>query len=263
MMNFLQSKKKYKTGIVLSGGASRGFAHLGVLQALNEADIYPDVISGVSAGAIVGAFYADGKKPIDIVKLFQGKRFKEMASFNLRRNGLLNISGLRKFMKENLESKNLEDLKIPMVVSATNMRTGKSAYFDKGDIIDIVMASSSIPVLFQIARVNGEVYMDGGIVDNLPVEPIKDKCRKIIAVHVNPIGEETDINGLVKIAFRSFHLSVAAGVSLKKDDIDLFIEPLELKDYGLLDLSKAKEMFDIGYDYTKKIINENKHVIPA
>ncbi len=262
-MNFLQRRKKYKIGIVLSGGAARGFAHLGVLQALNEANIYPEVISGVSAGAIVGAFYADGKKPIDVVKLFQGKRFKEMVSFNLRRNGLLNISGLRKFMKENLNTQNLEDLKIPMLVGATNMRTGKSDYFHKGDIIDIVMASSSIPVLFQTATVDGEVYMDGGIVDNLPVEPIRDKCRIIIAVHVNPIGEETDFKGIVKVAFRSFHLSVAAGIPLKKDNVDIFIEPLKLKDYGLLDLSKAQEMFDIGYDYTKKIIKENKHVIPA
>jgi NTE family protein len=125
------------------------------------------------------------------------------------------------------------------------------------------MASSSIPVLFESMKIKNDIYMDGGIVDNLPVEPIQNKCKKIIAVHVNPVGEEKNLKGIIKMAFRSFHLSVAAGVKFKKDDIDIFIEPLELKDFGLLDLNRGRSMFNIGYEEAKKILTQKKEGIRA
>ncbi len=261
--NIFKTFSKYKYGLVLSGGAARGFAHLGVLKALEENDIKPDIVSGVSAGSIVGALYCDGNSPEKILEMFQDKKLISLAEFRFRKNGVLRATGLKKLLERNLRAKTFDDLETPLIIGATNMRTGKGEYFEKGNLIDTILASSSIPVLFESAKINNDIYMDGGIVDNLPVEPIQDKCKKIIAVHVNPIGEEKNLKGIVKIAFRSFHLSVAAGIEFKKDNIDIFIEPLGLKDYGLLDLVKAKDMFDIGYAEAKKILTQKKEGIRA
>lgn len=258
-----KSFAKYKFGLVLSGGASRGFAHLGIIKALEEHNIKPDIISGVSSGSIVGALYCDGHSPEEILEMFHGKKFLDMAEFRFRKNGVLKATGLQKLLKNNLRSTTFDELKLPLYINATNMHTGKAEYINEGNIVDAIMASSSIPVLFESAKINNNIYMDGGIVDNLPVEPLIGKCKNIIAAHVNPIGEVKNIKGMVKIAFRSFHLSVAAGINSKKDNIDIFIEPMKLKDYGLLDLNKGKELFEIGYEEAKKILTQKKEGIRA
>ena len=186
------------------------------------------------------------------------KKLISLTEFRFRKNGLLKATGLKKLLEKNLHAKTFNDLKKPLVIGVTNIRTGKAEYINEGNLVDTILASSSIPVLFESAKINNETYMDGGIVDNLPVEPIQDKCKKIIAVHVNPIGEEKNIKGIVKIAFRSFQLSIASGIEFKKDNIDIYIEPSELKDYGLMDLNKAREMFDIGYNEAKKFLLKRK-----
>lgn len=251
-------RKEYKTGVVLSGGAARGFAHLGVLQALHEHDIYPDVVSSVSAGAIVGAFYADGYQPVEIMRLFQAKSFYKYADFVFRKTGLMRAAGLRSVMEKYLRAKTFEQLGKPFYVAATNMRTGKCEYMNSGNLIDAVMASSSIPVLFLPTKINGQVYSDGGILNNFPIEPIKGLCAKTIGVHVNPIGEEKKLNSLLKIALRSFHLSVASGLNEKKKMVDIFIEPENLREFGLLDVAKGSEMFDMGYHATMKLLGKGK-----
>ena len=105
--------KKYKTGVVLSGGGARGFAHLGVLKALNDAGIYPDVISGTSAGALVGVLYADGYSPEEILKMMNATSRLHYIRPTVPREGLLQISGIVTILKENLRAKTFEDLKIP------------------------------------------------------------------------------------------------------------------------------------------------------
>jgi len=139
-------------------------------------------------------------------------------------------------------------LKIPLVVAATNFQKGAITYFDKGLLVDLLLASSSIPLLFETTKIDGIPYIDGGIMDNLPIEPLKKKCKKIIAVHTNPLGEQTKIKNPVQVVERAFHLSIASEIYRKKQDVDVFIEPEKLKNYGLLDLRKAKLIFEIGYE---------------
>nr|MDA3780530.1 patatin-like phospholipase family protein [Bacteroidales bacterium] len=241
-------KKKYKTGIVLSGGAARGFAHLGVLKALNENNIYPDIISGVSAGALVGAFYADGYSPDDIFEIFSKSSMFDFVKIAMPKNGLLSSKDLDTVLKKNLRAQKFEDLKISLTIAATNLNKGELIYFNSGEIIPPLIASSSIPILFKPVEIEKELYADGGIIDNLPINPLKGKCKKIIAVHVNPIGYNSDIKGIINLAVRSFHLAVGSVVSNVKGKVDIFIEPEELKNYNLMSVKKAKEIFDIGYN---------------
>jgi NTE family protein len=248
--------KKYKTGLVLSGGGARGFAHLGLIQALNDSGIFPDVISGTSAGALVGVLYADGYKPKEILKLMNpGSRLDFMRPA-LPREGLLQISGIIKILKNSLRAKTFEELKIPLYVAATDLNNGKAEYFSKGDLIDPVIASASIPVLFQPVLIKNIHYVDGGVLDNLPVFPIENKCRFLIGSFVNPVGYMEKISGLISIAERTFHLSMSKEINEKAQIFDLFVAPPELMNYNILDPEKALELFDLGYKATMEKLDE-------
>jgi NTE family protein len=248
--------KKYKIGLVLSGGGTRGFAHLGVIHALNEAGIFPDVISGTSAGAIVGVLYADGHTSKEILKMLNtGSRLDYMRPA-LPREGLLQINGIIKILKTSLRAKTFKELKIPLFVSATDLNNGKAVYFSEGDLLDPVIASASIPVLFQPIKINDISYVDGGVLDNLPIRPIENKCKILIGSFVNPVGYMEKISGLINIAERTFMLSMSKEIIEKSKKFYLFVAPLELRKFKILDPEKAHELFAIGYNATREKLKE-------
>jgi len=250
------SDKQYNTGLVLSGGGARGFAHLGVIQALNEAGIFPDVISGTSAGALVGVLYADGHSPQEILKMMNvGSRLDFMRPA-MPREGLLQISGILKILKTCLHAKTFEELKIPLFVTATDLNNGKAVYFSKGDLFCPVIASASIPVLFQPVKIDDISYVDGGVLDNMPIRPIENKCTILIGSFVNPVGYLEKISGLINIAERTFMLSISKEISEKAKKFDLFIAPAELRNYKILDPEKSNELFELGYNATKEKLKE-------
>ena len=250
------SAKQYDIGLVLSGGGARGFAHLGVIQALNDTGIFPDVISGTSAGAIIGVLYADGHTPEEILNLMNvGSRLDFMRPA-LPREGLLQINGIIKILKTSLHSKQFKELKIPLFVAATDLNNGKAVYFSEGDLFDPVVASASIPVLFQPVKIDDISYVDGGVLDNLPLKPIENRCRILIGSFVNPIGYMEKISGLINIAERTFMLSMSKEISEKAKKFDLFIAPQELRNFKILDPEKAHELFDIGYIATNEKLKE-------
>ncbi len=247
---------KYNIGLVLSGGGARGFAHLGVIHALNEAGIFPDIISGTSAGALIGVLYADGYTSKEILKLMSiGSRLDFMRPV-LPREGLLQINSIIKILKTNLRATTFQELKIPLFVTATDLNNGKAVYFSSGDLIDPVIASASIPVLFQPVKINGVSYVDGGVLDNLPVRPIEDKCNILIGSFVNPVGYIEKISGLINIAERTFMLSMSKEISEKAKKFDIFIAPLELRNYKILDPEKAQLLFEVGYKATRQKLKE-------
>ena len=253
---FTKISKKHHLGIVLSGGGARGIAHLGVLKAMEEEGIEPDFICGVSSGAIVGAFYADGWQPEDIFNLFRDQGFFKFVNLGFPKTGLLRLSGFVKLFKDHLAAKQFEDLQKDFVVMATNFNKGEPRFFQEGDLVKPILASSSIPVLFSPVEIDGELYVDGGLYDNLPYEPVNEYCERLIGVHANPIGRSKDFNNLVDIAERTFQLSVAGHSRSKKEQFDLFIEPPGLDKYNILRISKAEEIYNIGYEAAQQLLNQ-------
>lgn len=240
--------RKYRTGLVLSGGAARGIAHLGVLEALTENNIPIDIISGVSAGSIVGALFLDGYHPHEILEIFANQKIYKMIRISVPRSGFFKIDGLKKILKKYLKAKNIEDLEKPLVIALTNYQEAKVEYFSEGPLIELILASSSIPVLFEAKLINKVPYIDGGVMDNLPVDPLLNRCKKIIGVHVNPLGESKSLKNPWQIAERSFHMAVASEIRRKQEQLDVFIEPQELTNYGMLELRKAKKIYNVGYE---------------
>jgi NTE family protein len=246
--------KTYKTGIVLSGGGARGFAHIGVLKALNENDIYPDIISCVSAGSIVGSLYADGKKPDEIFKLFEELELYRLLRFYSPAFGMLKADGLKKILDKNLSVNTIEELKIPLIISATNFNKAQSEYFTKGSIIDAVLASSSIPMFLKPYMIDGQMYVDGGLMNNLPVEPLLEHCEYIIGVNVNPVRETNHFHSFRNFADRVLHLAIRANVMNNIPKCDMYIEPPGLMEYHLLKISSAKQIVEAGYVHTMRLI---------
>jgi NTE family protein len=240
------SEKKHKIGLVLSGGGARGFAHLGVIEALNEAGVFPGIISGTSAGALVGVLYADGHTPKEILHLMNAGSRLDFMRPAMPREGLLQIGGVMKILRNSLRAKTFEDLKIPLYVTATDINNGKAVYFSSGDLFDPVMASASIPVLFQPVIINKICYVDGGVLDNLPIHPVEDKCSFIIGSFVNPIGYMEKVSGLISIAERTFMLSMSKEIIEKAKRFDLFVAPQELMNYKILDPEKAEKLFEVA-----------------
>ena len=251
------SKEKYHIAFVLSGGGIRGFAHAGAIKALHEKGITPNIISGTSAGAVVGALYADGYSPDEMLLLFKDRSLFKYFDICVPSMGLLKMSGLYRILSNSLKAKSFEELKLPLYVCATNLNKGKCEYFHKGDLIKPIMASSSIPVLFPPVEISGDLFNDGGVIDNLPLHPIYRRSRYVIGVYVNPIGSQKVISGLRSVAERSFQLSINKNIPSKKEKFDLFIEPDKLSKYGVLEISKINDIFNIGYDYTKELLEKS------
>lgn len=249
-------KEEFRIGLVLSGGGARGFAHLGLIQALNDAGIFPDIISGTSAGALAGVLYADGHSPKEILHMMNAGSRLDFMRPALPREGLLQIGGIIKILKANLRAKTFEDLKIPLYVAATDLNNGKAEYFSKGELIEPVIASASIPILFQPVLINNIHYVDGGVLDNLPVHPISDKCRYLIGSFVNPVGYMEKISGLISIAERTFMLSVSKEIIEKAKVFDLFVSPPELRNFKILDPDRAEDLFSVGYKATQEKLTD-------
>lgn len=246
--------QKYKTGIVLSGGGARGFAHIGVLKALNEHGIYPDIISAVSAGSIVGSMYANGYTPDEIFERFSDWDIYKILRFYRPGLGVLKAIGIRKTLTKHLSAENLEDLEIPLIISATNFAKAATEYFTEGSIIDAVMASSAVPLVLKPYIINGKMYVDGGLMNNLPIEPLEHNCEYIIGVNVNPVEETSQFNSFRNYADRVLHLAIRANVNANIGKFDLIIEPDKLANFGLFKLSSAKEIFETGYRYTSELL---------
>ncbi len=255
LKKFLKGRKeKFKIGLALSGGGSRGFAHLGAIQALEEQGIRPDIIAGVSAGSIAGSFYAAGFGPKKQFDFFKKKGFLGLSKFKIPKTGLLSLEGLEGSIREKIPQDRLEELPIPFIVGIANFSKGRMEYHKEGDIATMVRASCSIPVLFEPVKIGKESFVDGGLYENLPIPPLRDYCETLIAVNVNPIKEMYEFKNLKEVAIRTFHLTVDAKAREVKSLADILIEPIELATYDILDSSKAKEMYDIGYQATKKIL---------
>lgn len=241
-----------KTGLVLSGGGARGICHIGVIKALEEFGVKPDYISGTSAGSIVGSLYAYGYKPDEILEMIASASFSKSLKLAWTWTGLLKLDGLRDLFLKFIPENSFESLKIPVVVAATEIRKGRIEYFSKGELIPAILASCCVPAVFNPMEVNGGLYVDGGILDNLPVKAIHDKCDFIIASHCNFIRSEVDLKNFRTVIERSLLMAISGNTTVSKTLCNILIEPPDVGVYSGFDVSKAKEIFNIGYKYAKE-----------
>jgi NTE family protein len=240
------------TGLVLSGGGARGICHLGVIKALEEFNVRIDFISGTSAGAITGCFYSYGYKPEEILDMITGASFSKTLKLAWTWMGLLSLDGLRQLLIKYIPENSFDVLKIPVTIAATEIKKGKVEYFTQGELIPAILSSCCVPAVFNPVQFNGGLYVDGGILDNLPVKAIHDKCDFIIGSHCNFIRSEVDLKNFRTVIERSLLMAINGNTTISKTLCDVLIEPPDVGKYSGFDLSKAREIFEIGYQYTKE-----------
>ena len=236
-------------GLVLSGGGARGMMHLGVIKALEELGVKFSCISGTSVGSIVGALYSYGHSPEDILKQISTGYFKAVRpAWAL--SGLMSLEGLKAELLRYMPENSFAALKIPLTTAATDLVKGQPKYFNEGELIPAVLASACVPAVFNPVTVNGVMYVDGGILDNLPVRPIQDKCDFIIGSHCNPIDDHFDRMNIKAIIERSLLIAVNGNTTVSKGMCNVLIEPPGIGKFGGFEIGRAKEIFNIGYDFT-------------
>jgi NTE family protein len=241
-----------KTGLVLSGGGARGISHLGVIKALEEFNVKIDCLSGTSAGSITGALYSYGYKPDEIVKMISATSFARTLKLAWTWTGLLKLDGLRNIILKYIPENSFDALKIPMTFAATEIRKGRIEYFSRGELVPAILASCCVPAVFEPVAIDGGMYVDGGILDNLPVKGIQGQCDFIIGSHCNFIRSEVDLKNFRTVIERSLLMAISGNTSVSKTLCHLLIEPPDLGKYSGFDLSKAQEIFEIGYRYTRE-----------
>ncbi|MDB5277519.1 MAG: patatin [Ferruginibacter sp.] len=239
-----------KIGYVLSGGGARGFAHLGVIKYLEELGIKPHAIAGTSAGAIAGALYAAGKSPEEILQLLKKSNYFGWSNLLWRKNGFFSMHALYELLKTTIADNDFEAVKIKLFVAATDLVKGDPVILSSGKLFEAVIASASIPVVFEPVVMGDQLLVDGGVLNNFPAEPLQKICDVIIGSSVNKLTDNISTKSVLSaknIIDRCFHMAIASAVHSKKKNCDVFIES-PLHDFDMYDVRPADKIFEIGYN---------------
>ncbi len=255
-----------KIGIALSGGAARGFAHLGVLKALVENDIPIDCLAGTSAGSISGACFASGLEINKIIEIGRNMTWFRTTGFSYSAKGLLSNNALGEFLSKNLPHNNFEDLPIPFAAVACDLETGDEVVLkDKGDLVAAIRASCAIPGIFVPVEIGGKKLFDGGVVANVPTKAVQNLGAEIvIAVDVLASGATYwgNPSTLVGIFFQSTMMLLRAASKAHHYRADVVIIP-QIAHIRPDEIGKIDELVKAGEEAALEKIDEIKKLIAA
>lgn len=245
-------------GYAFSGGGARGFSHIGVLKAFEEFGIHPDVMSGVSAGSIAAVLYGAGLSPDDMLNCFTSvSKFGNLVSWKVPGNSVLKIDKFGRLLESWLPVRYLEDLKIPTIVCATDFRYSKSIGWGKGEIVPRVLASCSIPIAFEPVEINGGIYVDGGVLRNLPAWAIRKYCKTLYGINCSPLNtvwKDPSKHNLLEIALRSYHMMSKSNMITDAKMCDVLINLRGAHAIGTFDVSKLSKGVDLGYETACRVL---------
>ncbi|HSQ45406.1 MAG TPA: patatin-like phospholipase family protein [Lutibacter sp.] len=248
-------------GLALSGGGMKGIAHIGAIKALEESNISPTHISGSSMGAMVGAFYAAGYAPEEIVAFFKEVPLFYPTRYAFGKPGIIDPVNFYQDFKKYFPEDNFKALNKKLFISAVDMLSGSLKVFEEGELIRPFLASSAFPGLCSPVAINGILYADGGILDNFPIAPLK-KCDQLIGVYVSPINDikAESLKYGVDVLERAIRINFSNASAQKFSQCDLLIYP-PLSKFGMFDKNHIDEIFNIGYETTKnKLKNVDKYL---
>lgn len=254
--------KRKKLGFALGSGGSRGVAHIGFLQAMEEAGIKPDYISGCSMGSIVGAAYASGMTPEAMRKAACSLRLFDLVDVTPKPGGLMDTRKMRKLLERYIGDVTFEELKIPFTCIAVDMLSQKLVQFQTGKVVDAIVASSSIPTIFKPTEMDGMRLIDGGVLTRVPVDEVKKMgADKVVAVDVlaNMVCREKCPNAIVVLTEVVDIMDNYRTERYKKEHrkkYNLWLEPElgRMSQYSFKKLDFAYEQgYKLGCEYAQQI----------
>jgi len=247
-----------KVGLALGGGGAKGFAHIGILKALEEYKIPIHKIAGTSMGSIVGALYCAGYSANEILKMLQEEKIWNWFKIDILKGGLVNLNGVKEILRKHIGHDEFSKLKKPFYVAVSNLNSGKVKVISEGNmLLEWIAASCSIPVAFSPVTINNDTYVDGGLFMNLPSDPLMFDCDTVIGSNVIADSKVETIANAKDVAERVFNLSIIQNQRISKLHCDLYIESKKLVNYSMWDFNKFDEIIEIGYKAAKKKIERD------
>ena len=290
---FAQLQKKPKIGLVLSGGGAKGFAHIGVLKVIEEAGIKIDYIGGTSMGSVIGGLYATGYNAAQIDSIFQATDFNELINdfiprssknFYERRNdesyalvlpfhkfkieipealskGMYNFNLLSRITRNVRHIKDFNQLPTPFLCIGTNIETGEEVLLNKGNLAQAMIASSAFPSLFSPVEIDGKILVDGGVVNNYPIEEIRKLGADIIiGVDVQDgLSDRTQLKDATKILVQITNLQSIERMKKNVTNTDVYIKP-DITQYSVISFDKGKEIITKGEEAAFAVFEQMRNL---
>lgn len=253
-----------RLALALGGGSARGFAHIGVIKALEQAGIRADLVVGTSAGALVGAFLAAGWSAAAMEEFALQVREADVADFaSAGRRGMLAGDALARIVGERLRGAHIEQLKLRYAALATDLRSGDAVVIQQGPVADAVRASCSIPGVFVPKEVSGRELVDGGLVSPLPVRTARQLGGEVVlAVDVAARPRRSDFSGLYEVILQSFEIMGRALADQEALQADLVLRP-DTARYASSDFGVRREMIQAGHDAAQALMPELRRRLEA
>lgn len=248
--------KDKKIGLALGGGAVLGTAHIGVLKALVEFNIKISFISGTSIGSLIAAFTAFGFNWRSIKEIALSLDWMDISTISLSQYGLLSNKNIGELISDKIKNPNFESSSIPLAVITTDISNGEKVILTKGKVDKAVMASTSIPGLFAPVEINNDLLVDGGIVENVPISPLKKfGADYIIAVDLNAGRNQKRPENIIEVLLNTFDFTIMTATKLQTEEADMLIKP-DLSKYNMVETNQIDNLIDEGYNEAKKMFEK-------
>ncbi|MES3015854.1 MAG: patatin-like phospholipase family protein [Pseudomonadota bacterium] len=235
-----------RIGLALGGGAARGFAHIGVIQVLEEQGIRPDLVAGTSAGSLVAALYASGQSGAQLATLADSMDETAFTDWSFPGRGLIRGEGLAKYVRDHTAGLRIEQMKLPLGIVATDLDSGDAVLFQRGDPGVAVRASSAVPAVFQPVRIGAREYVDGGLVAPVPARFARQMgAELVIAVDISAVPDGNPTGDAMRMLLQTFAIMGRSINTLELRDVDVLLRP-KLAQVSGADFSVRKRAIQAG-----------------
>jgi len=224
----MPAPKPKRLGLALGGGGARGFAHVGVLQVLEEAGIKTDLVVGTSAGSLVGALHASGKTGAQLQRIAETMEESTITDWALPflNRGVLRGEALARYVSNQTQGRKIEDLPIRLGIVATDLNLGEGVLFQRGDTATAVRASSAVPSVFLPVRINNRDYVDGGLVAPVPVRYAREMGAEVVlAIDISTTPEGSQAESMLQILLQTFNIMGKSIKALELKEADVVVRP--------------------------------------
>lgn len=245
-----------KIGLALGSGGAKGFAHVGIIKVLREANIPIDMIAGSSMGALIGTFYAAGCNVERLYRMATVFKRKYYLDFTVPKMGFISGKRVKDMIKMFTYNKKIEELDIPTAVVATDILKGEKVVFTSGSIADAVRASISVPGVFVPEKIDGRLLVDGGVIDRIPVSVVKDLGADIvIAVDVSPIKVNGEVTSIYDVIMQSIEIMQHELVVNRQIASDLMMRPA-VEQFSSRAFTNIEDIIRVGEEEAEKHIQK-------
>jgi len=258
-------KKVLHLGLALGSGAARGFAHVGVIQVLEEAGIQPELVVGTSAGSLVAALYASGKNAGQLQRVAETMEEAEITDWMMPilNRGALRGEALARYVNTQVGGRLIEQMKIPLGIVATDLNSGEPVLFRRGNTGSAVRASSSVPAVFQPVRIGTREYVDGGLVAPVPVRQAREMgANFVIAVDISSDPQSNPASDTFDILMQTFTIMGKSLNNLLLKDADLVVRP-SLSVVKSADFAARRKSIEAGREAMLKQLPRLKELLKA